>query len=207
MRWHRERVMVMLIGFLTIAARTLSSLRAPLLVVAVSALFALLFTLATRPVSPGPVSAIASEAQIRLMQDEHALVADYVRTNVAAERAAGLAADRDRTEMRSHAIAEAAEHAAMVAAPVAKAAPKVARAQVAQVPLPQAPAASGPPLQLQATMTAPPRRAPVAEGARAVIATVGRIPHWVSVGVQEAANWVIVAPVQTIARLPERRFL
>jgi hypothetical protein len=200
--------MVMLLGFLTVAAHALRSLKAPLLIVAFSALFALLFTLATRPVSPGPVSGIAGEAQMRLMQDEHALVADYVRTNVAAERAAGLAAGRDRTEMRSQAIAEAAERAAMVAAPVAKAAPKLVQAQVAQVPLPpQAPPAAGPPLQLQAKIAAAPRRAPVVEGARAVIATVGQIPHWVSVGVKEAANWAIVTPVQTIARLPERRFL
>jgi hypothetical protein len=206
--------MVMLIGFLTVAAQRLRSLKAPLLVVAFSALFALLFTLATRPGSPEP-SAVAGAAEIRLMNDEHALVADYVRGNVEAERAAGLAADRDRSAMRSLAVAEAAQHAAMVAAPVPKAAPKVSHvaaqvAQVAQVPLPPRPlAAAGPPLTLQATVVtpSPPRRAPVADGARAVIATVGRIPHWVRVGVQEAANWVIVAPVQTLARLPERRFL
>jgi hypothetical protein len=189
----------------------LRSLKAPLLVVAFSALFALLFTLATRPGSPEP-SAVAGAAEIRLMNDEHALVADYVRGNVEAERAAGLAADRDRNAMRSLAVAEAAQHAAMVATPVPKAAPKVGHvaAQVAQVPLPPKPlAAAGPPLALQATVVtpSPPRRAPVADGARAVIATVGRIPHWVGVGVQEAANWVIVAPVQILARLPERRFL
>jgi hypothetical protein len=203
--------MVMLIGYLTVAARTLRSFRAPLLVVAISALFALLFTLATRPVAPGQASAIAGEAQIELMQDEHALVADYVRSNAAAERAAGLAADRDRTAMRSLAVAEAAQHAALVAAPVSRTAPKVMKVaeQAAPVPLPKASPAAAPPLQLQANMVAPapPRRAAVAEGARAVLATVGRIPHWVSVGVQEAANWAIVAPVQTIARLPERRFL
>jgi hypothetical protein len=68
------------------------------------------------------------------------------------------------------------------------------------------PAAVTAPLQLQSA-NSPGRSAPAQKGARGVLATVERVPRWAWAAVQNAADWAIVGPVQTIARLPERRFL
>jgi hypothetical protein len=203
----------MLIGHLLDASHRLRALKAPLLVVVVSALFALLFTVATRPIAGPPPS--AGEGQVRLME-EHRLVADFARDTVDAVRAADQAAADERAAMRSLAVAETAERSAIVAPPTAKpprstqtAAP--ARAQIAAVPMlpppvpPTRPAAL--PLSLQANNAQPPRRGPVIERARAVAATVVQIPGWIGAGIRDVADWAIIGPAQTIARLPERRFL
>jgi hypothetical protein len=197
--------MAMALFDLTIAAQRLRPLKTPILVVAVSALVAMLFTLATRPASPERASA-AGEAQMRLVYDEHALVAEYVRSNVEAQRAA---TERDRAEMRAAADIEPVQRVAVATTPSrgAKTAPAEARA-VRPVPPPADNA--GPPLQLAATpapVPAPARERPVVRQAREVFAAVARIPGLVRSGVEDAADWAIIGPAKRIARLPERRFL
>jgi hypothetical protein len=196
----------MLVTSLIGAAQRAHPLRIPLLVVAVSVAVALLFTFATRPAAEVP--RVAGEARISLMQDEHALVAAYVRADVEAKAAA---AQRDRAEMqaeirveeRSVAETQAAQlHVAAVKAPAAR--PHIA----AVAPAKHIPAA-GPPLPLQANVAAPqpaPSR-PIVRHTRAVLATVAHIPGWVRDGVETAADWAIISPVKTMARWPERRFL
>jgi hypothetical protein len=80
-------------------------LKAPMLVVAISALLALVFTIATQPSSdkaPRP----AGEASIQLMKDEHALVADRVRDLQNTVKAERLTAMRERSEMQSLAVVD-----------------------------------------------------------------------------------------------------
>jgi hypothetical protein len=192
----------MLVTSLIGAAQRAHPLRIPLLVVAVSAAVALLFTFATRPAAEVP--RVAGEARISLMQDEHALVAAYVQADVEAKTAA---AQRDRAEMQAEErkVAEAQaskSHVAAVKPPAAT--PHVA----AVAPAKHIPAA-GPPLLLQANVAAPqpaPSR-PIVRHTRAVLATVAHIPGWVRDGVETAADWAIISPVKTMARWPERRFL
>jgi hypothetical protein len=76
------------------------------------------------------------------------------------------------------------------------------------VPLPKASPVVAPPLPLQAVAVAQPeRQRPIVTRARAVLAAVGQIPQWVRVSAENIADWAVTAPVKTIARLPERRFL
>ena len=178
----------------------LRPLAAPMLVVAVSALLALLFTFATQPSAEPPRA--AGEAKVRLVQEEHALVADFVRSiqdNAEAER---LAEERSRAEMRALALAETSKPPAVIAQ-AAKAAP----VRVA-LPLPKPDLATEPPLHLQvATVSSPQSEKPVVTRAKAALATVQRIPSWLRAGVENVADWAISAPSKAISQLPERRFL
>jgi hypothetical protein len=185
----------MLTGYLIEAIKTARALKVPLLVVALSALIALLFTVATRPAVPA-VPDVAGEAQIRLMQDEHLLVADYVERSVAAEQESTR---RDRAAMHETALADVPAPA--VALPL----PRPVKAMQVAAALPKVDSTVGPPLRLQSTV--PASQPPARQRAGAVDAVVERIPRWVRAGVQDVAEWAIVGPVQTITRLPERRFL
>jgi hypothetical protein len=190
----------MFTGYFIEAIKAVRSLKVPLLVVALSALVALLFSIATRPAAPRPPDA-AGEAQIRLMRDEHLLVADFVRNSVEAER---VAAARDRAEM--HAVAAAGQSARVVAFAVPL--PKPSRAvRIGEVTPAKTVPAAGPPLQLQSVAIVPPPRPVPVAAAGTVIATVERIPGWVGAGMKTVADWAIAQPAQAIARLPERRFL
>jgi hypothetical protein len=173
-------------------------LAAPILVVAVSALLALLFTFATRPAAEPPHA--AGEARVRLVQDEHALVADLVRSIQDEAEAERLAAARSRAEMQALVLAEASRQAPAVIVQLGKAAP----VRVA-LPLPKPDVAAGPPLQLQvATVPSAPPEKPVVTRA---LSTDQRIPGWFLAGVENVADWAIAAPSRVISQLPERRFL
>lgn len=177
-------------------------LKAPVLVVAISALLALLFTIATRPASEQTPHA-AGEASLQLIEDEHALVAEFVRGLQDTVKAERLAAVRERSQMRALAIADI-KHDVLPAAPSSKVS---ARAGV--TPVPKRMPVVEPPLQLTAAVSQPrtaPRR-PVIERARIALSTVQEIPHWVRAGVENAADWAISAPAKAISQLPERRFL
>jgi hypothetical protein len=194
----------MLLANLMVAARKLRPLKVPMLVVALSATLALLFTLATGSSEPDRPQA-AGEAQMRLMAEEHGLVAELVDGLHAAVQAERAEAARHRAETRAMASADTTPP---TPAKVAKAGAAV---HLAAVPTPKRNpnAAPEPPLQLQAAVAAPQptSRRPVVEQARAVLATVEQIPRWVRVGVANVADWAIVAPAKTITKLPERRFL
>jgi hypothetical protein len=206
----------MLTGFLIGVTHSARSLQALVLAVAAGACAAVLATIMMMPAAQ-PMVSVASASQIRLVNDEHAAVGDYLRAQTDADRAAAAAIDRDYADARGRAAAQARPQAmpriakleaplrkplkgALVTAPT-RGAPEPAK--------PESSAAAGPPLQLAAltaaAMPAPPKR-PVIERVRSVIATVERIPRWVRVGVQDAADWAIDVPGQII-RLPERRFL
>jgi hypothetical protein len=196
----------MVLVHLTAALQRLRPFKAPMIVVAVSALLALLFTLATMPSAPEPPRA-AGEAAMRLVNAEHDLAAASVRTILAAVAAVDEADARSRAEMRTLAMAEAPRLAMsdMPAAPPAK----PGRAAQSATAVSNPPPAIEPPLQLLPVVVArqPDRRGPVAERAQAVMATVERIPQWLRAGAENIADWAVTAPVKTIARLPERRFL
>jgi hypothetical protein len=197
--------MAMALLDLTTAAQRLRPLKAPILVVAISALIAMLFTLATRPASSERPRA-AGEAQMRLVQDEHALIADYVQSSVEAQRAA---IERDRAEMQAAADAGSVERVAIAIKTPHGGRAQPAENKVAVRPAPPPADTVGPPLQLAAAALPPVRtpERPVVRQAREVFAAVARIPGLVRNGVEDAADWVIISPVKSIARLPERRFL
>jgi hypothetical protein len=183
-------------------SQTVRPLKAPMLVVAISALLALLFTLATRPSEEiGPRT--AGEAKVQLVKDEHALVADLVRTIRDNDEAERLAAAQDRAEMRTLALAEVAKQDTPV--PVAQAARTPVRVAL---PAPRPALAAEPPLQLQvAAVASPSPRQPIVTRARMALATVQQLPGWLRSGVANVTDWAISAPAKAISQLPERRFL
>jgi hypothetical protein len=169
------------------------------LAIVFSAAVALLVAVATMPVATPPM--VAGAAQMDLMQAEHAVAADYVSVRAQTERDANLVESHERDEMRALARAEVI--------PLPKPAKPVRIAAGAKTAVtadqPSRPVAAAPlPLQ-SADVISHPQQAP--KGARGVLATVERIPHWAWETVYNAADWAIVGPVQTIVRLPERRFL
>jgi hypothetical protein len=179
----------------------LRPLAAPMLVVAVSALLALLFTFATQPSAAPPRA--AGQAKVQLVQEEHALVADLVRSIQDTAEAERLADARSRAEMRALALAETSKPHAVIAQSGKAAAP----VRVA-LPLPKPGLATEPPLQLQVAAVSPTRpEKPVVTRARAALATVQRIPSLLRAGVENVADWAITAPSKAISQLPERRFL
>jgi hypothetical protein len=194
------RVKDMVLVYLSAALQKVRPLRAPMLVVAVSALLALLFTVATRPAEPPRP---AGEAAMQLMDTEHDLVAASIRDMLAADAAKQVAEARSRADMRRLAVAEAASPA-IADRSVTPAAEKA----VATVrPAPRPDPAIQPPLQLQAVAAArPERRRPVVERARAVLATVEEIPQLLRSGIENVADWA-ASPARVLSRLPERRFL
>jgi hypothetical protein len=180
--------------------------RTPALVVAISALVALLFTIATRPADDVRPHA-AGEAGIQLLNDEHARVAEFVRGLEEAAKAEQVAVVRERREMQAIAMAEPRPDPVPVTAQAVRM-PVRASTTSALKPAP----VLGPPLHRAAaapTLTPQPSkpRLPVVERARAVMATVERIPGWVRTGVENVTDWAVSVPSKAISQLPERRFL
>lgn len=193
----------MFFSYLTAVARQLRPFKTPMLVVAVSALVALLFTFATRPSDQPPRA--AGEAQVRLLEDEHALIADLVHSIEVSVEAERVAAERSRAEMRALALAEASKRNAPAA--MAQIAGRAAAVRVA-LPAPKPAAAIEPPLQLQAAAASQPQaRKPAVARASGALATVQQIPTWLRAGIENVADWAISAPSRAISQLPERRFL
>ena len=188
----------MLIGLILRLCERPSGVRA--LAVVVSAAVAWFTVTATNP--QVPAGSVAGVAQVGLMQDEHALIADYLSRTAAADRAAGLAETRERNAMRPLTTVNAP------GVPLPRPAKPVRLAEAAKTKaaLDASPTVVDGPLPLQSA-NSPPRPASAPKGARAVLATVERVPRWAWAAVQNAADWAIIGPVQTIARLPERRFL
>jgi len=163
-----------------------------------------LVTIGSTPLTQVPMA--AGIAQIGLMQEEHSMMAEYLSSMAEADRAAVLAEARERDDMRAIGIPATLATAIPLprpAKPVRIAAS--AKTEVATDP-PSPVAGVDAPLQLQSANLVP-RGQSAPKGARAVLATVERVPHWAWTAVQNAADWAIIGPVQSIARLPERRFL
>lgn len=173
------------------------------LAVLVSAAAAFLVTVGTAPLAQMPMA--AGITQIGLMQDEHDLMADYLSGRAEADRATALAEARERDDMRAISPPSAVATAIPLprpAKPVRLAAS--AKIEAASDSLSHAAAAAPLPLESAASVQ---RAQPAPKDARGVLATVERVPRWAWAAVQNAADWAIITPVQTIARLPERRFL
>jgi hypothetical protein len=192
----------MVLVHLTAFLQKVRPLRAPMLVVAVSALIALLFTIAMRPSAP-ELPRAADAAAMQLMRTEHDLVAASVQGIQAAIDAEWIEASQER-ERQVATVEVAPPHQT---ATVAEQPRRAALAGVVPVPRPS-PALESP-LQLQSAAIAPrerPHRS-VAGRVGAVLATVEEIPSWLRAGVENVADWAIAAPAKTLSRLPERRFL
>ena len=175
-----------------------------MLVVAVSALLALLFTMATRP-SDDVVSRAAGEAKVQLVLDEHALVADLIRNIQDKDEAERLAAEHSRANMRALAAAETVKEDTDT--PVRTALSGKSPIRAAR-PVPKPAPAVEPPLQLQVATASPPKPGkPVVARAQAALATVQQIPQWLRTGAENVADWAMSAPAKAISHLPERRFL
>jgi len=174
------------------------------LAVAISAAVAFLLTVGTTPLSQVPMA--AGIAQIGLMQEEHSLMADYLNTRANEDKVAVVAEAREREDMR--AISASATIATTI--PLPKPAKLVRRAAAAKIEVatadPSPPPAAPVPLPPQSASSSP-SPITVPKGARGVLATVERVPRLAWTAVQNAADWAIIGPVQTIVRLPERRFL
>jgi hypothetical protein len=172
------------------------------LAVIISAAVAFLVTVGTTPLVQVPMAAGITE--IGLMREEHSLITDYLSSITEADRQTALEEARERDDMR----AIGAPSSVATAIPLPKPAKPVrlaaAKTDAATDPLP--PAVASAPLQLQSAAL-PPGHQSAQKEARGVLATVERVPRWAWAAVQNAADWAIIAPVQTIARLPERRFL
>ena len=199
-------IILMLFG----ALRALQSNFARSLAVAVSLGAAFVVTATTTPASRPAQPVDVAMAGPGLVADEHAAVADYLLGQTKARQAAEAAADRDWARQRALAAAETGRQVARAATGAKPT--RVAHAVALPKPAPSAAAPAAPPLDLHAAAApsgpAPaPRHRPVVEGVRTAIATVGRIPRWVTAGVQQAADWVVDGPVDTIVRWPERRLL
>jgi hypothetical protein len=192
------RVKDMGLVHLSAALQRLRPFKAPMIVVAVSALLALLFTLATMPSASEPPRA-AGEAAMQLVGAEHHRVAASIRQILAAVTAEEEARSADMRVAAAEAAPAVPATPAIVAKPV----------RVAQVvPLPKASPVVAPPLPLQAVAVAQPERGrPIVTRTRAVLAAVGQIPQWLRASAENVADWAVTAPAETIARLPERRFL
>jgi hypothetical protein len=170
--------------------------------VMVSAVAAFLVTIATTPLVQMPMA--AGITQIGLMQEEHTLVADYVSSRAEADRQAIVTEIRERDDLRAAAVPVSVATAIPLPRPAKLVRLAAAKAEGAADSLP--PAHGSAPIQLQSAAL-PQRPLSGQKGARGVLATVERVPRWAWAAVQNVADWAIVAPVQTIARLPERRLL
>ncbi|MDI3471296.1 MAG: hypothetical protein OJF62_003359 [Pseudolabrys sp.] len=198
----------MVLSFLIAVIRGLGVRRLPALAVAASAATALAVVCATMP-APRVARGVDSVPVAHLVQDEHTLIEDSLREQAQADRAADVAANQAWARERSLAETRTISRvAAIKPVPVMPAAAKPVRVSRVNEPAPQSEAV-GEPLQLQAELAPPsvPRDRPVIERVRSAIASVERIPHWMTAGVQQAADWVTDLPIRTVVRLPERRFL
>lgn len=187
----------MVLGYLSLALQRMRPLKAPVLVVAVSALLALLFTIATRPSAPEPTPS-AGDAAMQLIDSEHDLVAASIRHILAADAAEQVADARRRAEMRADAVADAA-------GPKAPDQPAMAKADAVDAAARRSGAVIQPPLQLHAEAIAQPERHRP-DRTPAVLAAVERIPQWLRTGIENVADWAAI-PARALSRLPERRFL
>lgn len=183
-------------------ARRVHPFRIPMLVVAFSALLALLFTIATRP-SDETAPRAAGEAKVQLVKDEHALVADLIRGIREKDEAERLAAAQDRADMRARTVVDTRQHDAPVR--IAQSIkPPLRVALPAVMPPPRPEIDPAPPIRVAAS---PPPSRPLMARTRAAFATVREVPSWLRAGAENVADWALSASAKAISQLPERRFL
>ncbi|MBV9555974.1 MAG: hypothetical protein JO254_02735 [Pseudolabrys sp.] len=154
-----------------------------------------------QPPAPVKGSEAAGLAAMTMLDEEHALVAQYATGATQAQREANLAAEREILRVKTAAAEEAvAAQRLALAAEVKAPAPRPRQSGSAQDIAP------GEPLQLAAMMnpvqpTPVTARGVVAEKTQAVLRTVKSIPGML----RNAADWVVDLPGQALPRW-ERRF-
>ena len=165
--------------------------------------------------SPNIASSIAGEAMMRVLDDEHAAIAGYLRQEIAARTQADELAARDMERMKLAALEEAQPAGPQLAqATVREEKPKASIVRVAVRSEPKSEpvratsgsAVTGEPMQLLAMTDAEAMQAPrpprgLARGRLHQFAsTVERIPSWFNA----AAGWVVEAvPVPRMPSLPQ----
>lgn len=164
-------------------------------------------------------SVIAGEAMMRVLNDEHAAIAGYVKQEVAARTQAGELAAQDFEKMKIAALDEvqSSSRLAQAVTPVREEKPKVGVVRVAArsdviksepVRTTNGSAVAGAPMQLLAMteVQAPPPRGPVRSRLHQLASTVERIPSWFNA----AAGWVVDAVpaprMPSLPQLPMRHF-
>jgi hypothetical protein len=161
--------------------------------------------------SPNIASSIAGEAMMRILSDEHAAIAGYLKQEIAARTQADELAARDMERMKLAALEEAQPAGPRLAqAPVREEKPKASIVRVAAkselMRTTSGSAVTGEPMQLLAmtdaeAMQAPrPPRGLVRGRLYQFASTVERIPSWFNA----AAGWVVEAvPVPRMPSLPQ----
>jgi hypothetical protein len=154
---------------------------------------------------------VAGEAMMRVLGDEHAAIAGYLRQEAAARSQADASAAQDFERMKVAALEEAQSNLrlAQAATPVREEKPKAAIVRVASkfepVRTTSGSAATGEPMQLLAMTDAEAMQAPRPPGLvrgrmHQLASTVERIPSWFNA----AAGWVVDAvPVPRMPSLPQ----
>jgi hypothetical protein len=159
-----------------------------------------------------PSPGIAGEAMMRVLDDEHAAIAGYLKQEIAARTQADELAARDMERMKLAALDEA-QPAGPRLAQARDEKPKTSIVRVAAKSEPKSEpmratsgsAVTGEPMQLLAmtdmqAVQAPPPRGLVRGKLRQFASTVERIPSWFNA----AAGWVVEAvPVPRMPSLPQ----
>jgi hypothetical protein len=160
---------------------------------------------------------VAGEAMMRVLNDEHAAIAGYLKQEAAARTQADRMATRDLERMKIAALEEAQSslRLAQAATPVREEKVKASLVRVAvksePVRVTGGSAVAGEPMQLLAmtetqAMQAPPPRGLVRSRLHQLASTVERIPSWFNA----AAGWVVdtvPAPrMPSLPQLPMRHF-
>lgn len=182
--------------------------------VAVAAFMAAAFVQFDAPPRAAPSAARAGETMMRLLNDEHASIAGYLKQEAAARTQADQSAARDLDRMKLAALEEAQPALRLAQAPVREERAKTNLVRVAakyepvrtanQVAVSQV--ASGEPMQLLAMTDAEAMQAPRPPGlisgkVSRLASTVERLPSWFNA----AAGWVVEA-VPSMPILPMRHF-
>jgi hypothetical protein len=154
---------------------------------------------------------IAGEAMMRVLNDEHAAIASYVKQEVAARTQADDLAARDMERMKIAALEEAqsSSRLAQAVTPAREEKPKASVVRVAAksepVRVTSGSAVTGEPMQLLAMTDAEAMQAPRPPGLvrgrlHQLASTVERIPSWFNA----AAGWVVdTVPVPRMPSLPQ----
>lgn len=160
-----------------------------------------------------PAHNVASTEMMRMLDDEHALIADYLKMDTETRRRAYAAADREAAALKFAAHEQSRQRLAQADA-ATKAERKTATAKTAIRIEPvsvTAAAAVGEPLPLVQTANvsatvAPPARSegPVRTRLREFVSDVRRVPGWFA----SAADWMAESvPTPRLPPIPGRQFL
>jgi hypothetical protein len=162
--------------------------------------------------SPRAAPGVAGEAMMRMLGDEHAAIAGYLKDEANARTQADQLAARELEHMKLAALEEAQPAASRLAQVATPAREEKAKASIVRVAAKSEPvratsgsAVTGEPMQLLAMTDAEAMQAPRPPGLvrgrlHQLASTVERIPSWFNA----AAGWVVdTVPVPRMPSLPQ----